>query len=129
MAKITISGLRKIIKEELEKVIRENEGFEDDDNKYHEPDVIDRDQLRQMCPAAEDALEGDSNLGSPVDHSDMFWVMSSPHDTNEPELEETLEGDWDSVSCDGKVYLCGSHDDEYGYYWDNGAQEWVSYNF
>ena len=27
------------------------------------------------------------------------------------------------------VFLCGSEDDEYGYYWDNSDQEWVSYNF
>lgn len=90
---------------------------------------ITREELMKKCPAAEAALDGMDNLGHEIDHNDIFWVMSEPNQTNEPELTDALEGAWDSISCDGKVYLCGTNDDEYGYYWDNGDQEWVSYNF
>jgi hypothetical protein len=227
MAKVTIGGLRRIIREELEKVIRENEDdfgsdeetdaligtrVEIDEDGYISPYGADfgptkfgpsmmfepgdevelvsfdesgsgawvvrgpdgeeetlkatmgggsnkgmsfdnnhfefsRQRLATECPAAEAALDGMDNLGHEIDHNDTFWFIESKprmisdgsddgeygreqwSGTNEPELASMLADGWDSISCNGKVYLCGTNDDEYGYYWDNGDQEWVSYNF
>jgi hypothetical protein len=101
--------------------------------------------LQKICPVAADSLHM-SNLGSEVDHYDMFWVITEKPEmissddyseewtqTNEPELAQTLSDGWDSISCDVKgkrvVFLCGSYDDETGYYWDNADQEWVNYNY
>jgi hypothetical protein len=119
------------------------EGMSSDSNHSE----FDRQRLTTECPAAEAALDGMDNLGHEIDHNDTFWVIESKprmisdgsgdgeygreqwSGTNEPELASMLADGWDSISCNGKVYLCGTQDDEYGYYWNNGDQEWVSYNF
>lgn len=80
---------------------------------------ITRDQLSEMCPEANAKCEG-------WDIDDVFWVMTNPEHTNEPELTEVLKSGWNKISHNGKVYLNG-HDDEYGYYWDNSRQEWMNY--
>jgi hypothetical protein len=144
MSKITVNQLRKIIKEELEDMMK-HVNLKEKDIKD-----IDMNTLERLCPAAASGLSM-SNLGDAVDHNDMFWVITEKPEmisdggndgdygreewtqTNEPELGYELSENWDSVACDVKgkkiVFLCGSHDDEYGYYWDNSDQEWVSYNY
>lgn len=82
---------------------------------------ITRHQLSEICPEANAKSEG-------WDNEDNFWVMTNPEHTNEPELTEQLQSNWDAISHNGKVYLNG-HDDEYGHYWDNGKQKWINYCF
>ncbi len=141
MAKITVNQLRKIIKEELENMM----GSGDDDSAPKDIKKIDMSTLERLCPKAAEAIHM-SDLGEAVEHSDMFWVITQKPEmissdeyseewtqTNEPELAATLSDDWDSIACDVKgkkvVFLCGSYDDEYGYYYDNAGEEWVSYNY
>lgn len=133
MSKITMSGLRKIIREELVRALNENDEFGDHEFSGGRSDSgssFGREELRMKCPQAEKGLSRPvGNTGEELDPS-VFWVMHSPDDTNESELTDELSGSWDRVSCDGVVYCCGdSVDDEYGYYWDNSARKWVSYNF
>ena len=140
--------MRKIIREELENAM----GGGDSGGGSSDITKISIDKLKRAClAAAQAAMGGESNIGGEVDHNDIFWVITNKPrmvsggsdegeydreewtETNEPELASALVDNWESVACDvnGRkvVFLCGSEDDEYGYYWDNSDQEWVSYNF
>lgn len=125
MAKITIGGLRKIIKEELEKAMEEM-------GSKAGPKYISREELADMCPQAEEGLDGlTSNTNVPVDHDDNFWYVESPEEafaiSGERALGITLKKNWDSISCDGKVYMCGPEHEEYGLFWDNSENGWNSW--
>lgn len=144
-------NLRKIIREEIKNTVG--------DLNSDDVSLISIHKLKLACPAAaESAMNGVCNIGHEVDHNDVFWVMTKkPYmisdgtdkissyggydfnsreewtETNEPELASDLADDWESIACDvnGRkvVFLCGSEDDEYGYYWNNSDQQWVSYSF
>jgi hypothetical protein len=111
--------------------------------------VITPEVLRQVLPAAYEAM-----MAQEPEKLDIIWIMTEkpvPNEdsaetdddgttyytewtqTNEPELAEWLAEDWDriAVNVDGEqvVFLCGTMDDEYGDFWDNGAQEWSNYMF
>jgi len=114
---------------------------------------ITKETLRKICPAAFNCRT--SQCGEMDDEVfDTIWIMTEKPEpvedsaeddgdggtyytewtqTNEPELAEAISEDWDelAVTVGGKqvVILCGTDDDEYGYYWDNKNQEWSSYNY
>jgi hypothetical protein len=101
---------------------------------------ISREELGQACHAALVAAEAERD----DDELEMIWVMSQKPviinagvdgdgeewtETNEPELAAWLSEEWEENAVNGSVYLCGSYDDEYGWFWSNSRQSWVSYCF
>lgn len=96
--------------------------------------VISRKTLKMIAPESIDEID-EEDLESiwimttrPKKISDEKWT-----ETNEPELGEMISESWDTLAVKINnleiVVLCGSLDDEYGYYWDNKTKEWLSYAF
>lgn len=93
-------------------------------------DSITIEQLAEYSPEAATAAlqldEGERGL--------VFWVLDSPSATNEEELEDWLNDDWDTLCVEhgGQHYVLfagDSVDDEYGWMWDESSHDWISYNF
>jgi hypothetical protein len=96
--------------------------------------LITKATLRKYCPEAAKAF-------ADVEHNNVFWVMTEKPvlngdvwtQTNESELAEWLSTEWDqhAVAVNGKevVFLCGTQDDEYGYFWSSAGNYWTDYAF
>lgn len=129
MAKLTINGIRNIIREELTKMVKENKPS---GGGSSEPRFITRNQLAQMCPQAEAGLDlPSSNTKDEVDHLGQFWYVESPEEAyainGEISLLKGLRDFWTDFSVDGKVYFCGPVHEEYGLFWDESAKGWNSW--
>jgi len=132
--KLTVKQLKRLLKEALEPIDR----------------YIDAEKLGQIVPAALAAAQLE------LDEEDLetIWVMKNPpvpeegteeidtdgstfyrswSETNESELAEWIAQNWDQISVDVNgqrmVILCGSDDDEYGYFWSNADQKWHNYAY